>query len=109
MEVVLPIPVLVSLIGVTLILKKRKKNLRKWAKRLLVNRKKHSNLKLKRQLRMNESKNYKHYLRMDEENFQYLLHKTHFFHSAETTPYSVNFLTTIFLSLFLNCSALIIP
>ena len=72
-------PTLVLVIaGLLLLTKKKKRKLntkKKWAKRWLIQRNRFLNSALLRELKANESCDYRNYLRMDDSAFYYLLNK----------------------------------
>ena len=72
----MPTPVLLAVVGAIFILHERKrKSKRKWSKRWFIERKRYSNANLLEELKVHESADYKNYLRMDEECFEYILKK----------------------------------
>ena len=69
----MPTPVLLAVVGALFILHKRKrKSKRKWSKRWFIERKRYSNANLLEELKVHEPADYRNYLRMNEECFEYL-------------------------------------
>lgn len=76
MKHVLPTPVLLAVVGTLFVLHKRKqKSRKKWSKRWFIERKRYSNVNLLEELKEHEPEDYRNYLRMNEECFEYLLNK----------------------------------